>query len=105
LCNKPWVKNVKVVPILSLKQKEWKTMKRILVADAEEHGGQLYLEELSGEGSEILTLATGHNLIENDHSASHGVGPLPVDNRNVWDQCHFFLKHMPQRKELYVNIH
>jgi hypothetical protein len=80
-------------------------MKRILVADDEKHIGQFYLEELSAQGSEVLTLATGHNLIENDRSASHGVGPLPVDNRNVWDRCHFSLKYMQQRKELYVNIH
>jgi DNA-binding response OmpR family regulator len=39
-------------------------MKRILVVDDEEHIRQLYLEELSAEGYEVLTLATGHNLLK-----------------------------------------
>jgi DNA-binding response OmpR family regulator len=36
---------------------------RILLVDDEEHIRQLYAEELSDEGYEVLTSASGHNLL------------------------------------------
>jgi DNA-binding response OmpR family regulator len=38
-------------------------MKKILVVDDQEHIRQLYLEEFSAEGYEVLTLASGHHLL------------------------------------------
>jgi DNA-binding NtrC family response regulator len=38
-------------------------MKKIVVVDDEEHIRQLYQEELSAEGYEVLTIATGHGLL------------------------------------------
>ena len=38
-------------------------MARILLVDDEEYIRQLYTEELSEEGHEVSTVATGHNLL------------------------------------------
>ena len=39
-------------------------MARILLVDDEEHIRRLYTEELSEEGHEVFTVASGHNLLE-----------------------------------------
>ena len=39
-------------------------MARILLVDDEEHIRQLYTEELSEEGYEVSTMASGHNLLK-----------------------------------------
>ena len=39
-------------------------MSRILLVDDEEYIRQLYTEELSEEGHEVFTVATGHNLLK-----------------------------------------
>jgi two-component system response regulator (stage 0 sporulation protein F) len=39
-------------------------MARILLVDDEEYIRQLYTEELSEEGHEVSTVATGHNLLK-----------------------------------------
>ena len=39
-------------------------MARILLVDDEEYIRQLYSEELSEEGHEVSTVATGHNLLK-----------------------------------------
>lgn len=38
-------------------------MARILLVDDEEHIRRYYTDELSDEGYEVSTLATGHNLL------------------------------------------
>jgi DNA-binding response OmpR family regulator len=39
------------------------TMARVLLVDDEEHIRRLYTEELSEEGHEVFTMASGHNLL------------------------------------------
>ena len=39
-------------------------MARILLVDDEEHIRRLYTEELSEEGHEVFTVASGHNLLK-----------------------------------------
>ncbi len=39
-------------------------MARVLVVDDEEYIRHFYTEELSEEGHEVSTLATGHNLLK-----------------------------------------
>jgi two-component system response regulator (stage 0 sporulation protein F) len=53
-------------------------MARILIVDDEEHIRRFYTEELSEEGHEVFTVASGHNLLRRIDSLRNRFYDLPV---------------------------
>ena len=60
-------------------------MWRVLLVDDENHIRQRYSEELSGDGYEVVTLDSGHRLLQRIYSIQPDLIVLDIRLGNGWD--------------------